>query len=163
MCVSDDGLKPPKRRPSRTSGAGRVQVSNKLKKCLSPVNVSYCLTGSGSAQSRRFNVTVVQPEGAYGGQGEHLPPQNCVSPVPRHRGQPFASIPEDHALDDPPTAPLESERPVYSRGASPAPSWDFSLDDSDSVSIFFILTFSDVGHQTDHDVFNFSQKMYILM
>ncbi|KAL1490411.1 hypothetical protein ABEB36_013112 [Hypothenemus hampei] len=53
----------------------------------------------------------------------------CVSPVPRHRGQPFASIPEDHALDDPPSVPVESE---CSRGSSPAPSWDFSQEDSDS-------------------------------
>jgi hypothetical protein len=62
-----------------------------------------------------------------------------VSPVPRHRGQPFAVIPEDHALDDP-TAPNQTLIPQNvnsgSRCASPAPSWDFSLEESDSVSLF---------------------------
>jgi len=57
-----------------------------------------------------------------------------VSPVPRHRGQPFASIPEDHALDDSSTVPVENDQPERSRGSSPEASWDFSLDESDSVS-----------------------------
>nr|CAH7757524.1 unnamed protein product [Callosobruchus chinensis] len=55
----------------------------------------------------------------------------------RHRAAhgPFASIPEDHALDDPP--PLQppsggggQRSRAGSRCASPAPSWDFSLEES---------------------------------
>lgn len=62
------------------------------------------------------------------------------SPVPRHRGQPFASIPEDHALDsdeESQTEPYKSRlsTPKNSRCASPAPSWDFSQDDSSECAV----------------------------
>ncbi|CAH0557199.1 unnamed protein product [Brassicogethes aeneus] len=87
----------------------------------------------GTVSVRRFNVTVVSSvsEGTSGGS---------VSPVPRHRGQPFASIPEDHALDDDPVKNQnnllqQKSLSTSSRCASPAPSWDFSLEDSDSVNI----------------------------
>lgn len=83
--------------------------------------VSFVISGS-SAGKIRFNVTVV----ASGGQEEGGASAYPVSPVPRHhRTHPFASIPEDYALDDP-----ENQK---NRSASPAPSWDFS-NDSDSVS-----------------------------
>ncbi|XP_060516938.1 5'-AMP-activated protein kinase subunit gamma-3 isoform X2 [Cylas formicarius] len=63
--------------------------------------------------------------------------QSSASPVPRHRGQPFASIPEDHALDDPPSQHSQGATPgpfssESSRAASPVPSWDFSQEESDS-------------------------------
>lgn len=82
-------------------------------------------------------MTVISAGGAdsEGGTSE------SVSPVLRHRGQPFASIPEDHALDD--HAPqqqniFQQQNVPNSRCASPAPSWDFSLDESsDSVSNIF--------------------------
>ncbi|KAL3282851.1 hypothetical protein HHI36_006012 [Cryptolaemus montrouzieri] len=87
---------------------------------------------------RRFNVTVVSPSGAVvteQGQGS-----GTTSPVPpRHRGQPFASIPEDHPLDDTITSVQGLSLSGSSRCASPAPSWDFSLEDSDSVSYHKIL------------------------
>ncbi|XP_068905121.1 5'-AMP-activated protein kinase subunit gamma-2 isoform X3 [Tenebrio molitor] len=84
----------------------------------------------GTTPARRFNVTVVS-----GGPTVVEVSTGSVSPVPRHRGQPFAVIPEDHALDDP-TAPNQTLIPQNvnsgSRCASPAPSWDFSLEESDS-------------------------------
>lgn len=88
----------------------------------------------GSTPVRRFNVTVVS-----GGPSIQEGSAGSVSPVPRHRGQPFASIPEDHALDDnlsPNTTLIQGSLSSSSRCASPAPSWDFSLEDSDSVSFF---------------------------
>ncbi|KAF7269920.1 hypothetical protein GWI33_017080 [Rhynchophorus ferrugineus] len=96
-------------------------------------------TSNAATPSRRFNVTVVQSGGGSGGTGDHhLPPQTCVSPAPRHRNQHFASIPEDQALDDPPSTTVDNVNNESSRGASPAPSWDFSQDDSDSVSSDFL-------------------------
>nr|XP_022908444.1 5'-AMP-activated protein kinase subunit gamma-2 isoform X3 [Onthophagus taurus] len=50
-----------------------------------------------------------------------------MSPVPRHRGEQFASIPEDTVLEE----PTHNIHFSGSRCASPAPSWDFSID-SDS-------------------------------
>lgn len=88
---------------------------------------------SGPATNvRRFNVTVVSPSGAV--VTEQCQTTGTTSPVPpRHRTQAFASIPEDHALDDTITS-VQGVSYSSSRCASPAPSWDFSLDDSDSVS-----------------------------
>ncbi|CAH1970518.1 unnamed protein product [Acanthoscelides obtectus] len=104
-----------------------------------------------SVSIRRFNVTVVAPptSGAddvthdMGGPGC---PEILSSPASgRHRAGahgPFASIPEDHALDDPPPLqPPSGGGGQRSRGgsrcASPAPSWDFSLEESsDSVEYF---------------------------
>ncbi|XP_031345628.1 uncharacterized protein LOC116172535 [Photinus pyralis] len=69
--------------------------------------------------ARRFNVTVV----SSGPSGEGAGPP--TSPVPRCRGQPFASIPEDQPLDE---SPIQQYLDYCSRSASPAPSWDFSND-----------------------------------
>lgn len=88
---------------------------------------------------RRFNVTVISGSGTDSGSGS----SESVSPVPRHRGQPFASIPEDHALDDhePQQNSVYQQNVSGSRCASPAPSWDFSLDESsDSVSLKYFYT-----------------------
>ncbi|KAK4879544.1 hypothetical protein RN001_007690 [Aquatica leii] len=79
---------------------------------------------SGVQPERRFNVTVVE----RGPSGEGAGPP--TSPVPRCRGQPFASIPEDHALDE---SPIQQYLQYCSRSASPAPSWDFSNDNSDNM------------------------------
>ncbi|KAF5282793.1 hypothetical protein FQR65_LT02790 [Abscondita terminalis] len=77
-----------------------------------------------SQQQRRFNVTVVE----RGAPGEGAGPP--TSPVARCRGQPFASIPEDHALDE---SPIQQYLEYCSRSASPAPSWDFSNENSDNM------------------------------
>lgn len=92
-------------------------------------------SAKGNAVSvRRFNVTVISASGADSGGAS----SESVSPVLRHRGQPFASIPEDHALDDHEPQQknvFQQQNLSNSRCASPAPSWDFSLDESsDSVS-----------------------------
>ncbi|KAK9722345.1 hypothetical protein QE152_g19723 [Popillia japonica] len=73
------------------------------------------------SSGRRFNVTVV----TSGPSDEGFAPP--ISPGPRHRGEQFASIPEDHVLEEPVHKHLSD-----SRSGSPAPSWDFS-NDSDSV------------------------------
>lgn len=83
---------------------------------------------SNKANSRRFNVTVV----SSGPEGSELP----TSPVPqRHtRAQhPFASIPEDYAVENTVSSQVQQQS-ISSRSASPASSWDFSLEESDSVS-----------------------------
>lgn len=85
---------------------------------------------------RRFDVIVVSDP-----TGDVSVPESAASPVARHRvTQPFASIPEDHALDDNATAPAQHNHFLQhgassSRSNSPAPDWDFSQDESsDSVS-----------------------------
>lgn len=97
------------------------------------------LSAKGGAVSvRRFNVTVISASGTDPGTGS----SDSVSPVPRHRGQPFASIPEDHALDDhsPQNTTYQQQNIPGSRSSSPAPSWDFSQDESsDSVRIITLL------------------------
>ncbi|GJQ70368.1 hypothetical protein Trydic_g22800 [Trypoxylus dichotomus] len=80
-------------------------------------------SNSATSSVRRFNVTVV----TSGPSDEGFAPP--ISPGPRHRGEQFASIPEDHVLEEPVQKHLSD-----SRAGSPAPSWDFS-NDSDSVSI----------------------------
>nr|XP_022908438.1 5'-AMP-activated protein kinase subunit gamma-2 isoform X2 [Onthophagus taurus] len=74
-----------------------------------------------SGSNRRFNVTVVTT--GPSDNGFNTP----MSPVPRHRGEQFASIPEDTVLEE----PTHNIHFSGSRCASPAPSWDFSID-SDS-------------------------------
>lgn len=79
-------------------------------------------------------MTVVSTGGATSGEE----PTESLSPVSRHRAQqPFASIPEDQALDgsliENNVLQLQSLS-NNNRCLSPAPSWDFNLDDSsDSV------------------------------
>lgn len=83
---------------------------------------------SNKGNSRRFNVTVV----SSGPEGSALP----TSPVPqRHTRaqQAFASIPEDYAVENT-VSSLVQQQSISSRSASPASSWDFSLEESDSVS-----------------------------
>ncbi|KAF5297716.1 hypothetical protein FQA39_LY12047 [Lamprigera yunnana] len=79
--------------------------------------------------ARRFNVTVVAS--GTSGEGGGPPP----SPVARCRGQPFASIPEDHALEE---SPIQQYLEYCSRSASPAPSWDFSYENSNNVKEEFV-------------------------
>ncbi|KAK9888384.1 hypothetical protein WA026_000635 [Henosepilachna vigintioctopunctata] len=89
------------------------------------------LNSSGATSGRRFNVTVVSPSGVV--VSDQIQTQGTTSPVPpRHRGQPFASIPEDHPLDDTITSVQGVSLSGSSRCPSPAPSWDFSLEESDS-------------------------------
>lgn len=93
------------------------------------LNILIFILGSTTAKgaTKRFNVTVVST-----GAIEDGPPLP-TSPAPRHRTYPpFCSIPEDHALDNP--GDMDNPMSQDSRSESPALSWDFSNEESDSVS-----------------------------
>lgn len=127
-----------KRRFKRHRGVvSHVKVAQIQLFYFSIINKRNLFLASNSGVSiRRFNVTVVA---AGGGESVGTTTSDSVSPVPRHRQtQPFASIPEDHAVDDTNNTLQLQQQTISSgaasRSASPAPSWDFSIDESDSVS-----------------------------